>query len=70
MTIIYLLNSLVNGTQNILCEMKHKFNLYQNSNFIFIKKNYLYKKFIFIKNQILSLSKFYLIFSINYLDIF
>jgi len=51
MTIIYLLDSLVNGTQNTLCEMKHKFYLYQNSNFIFIKKiNY-----IFIKNQNLSL---------------
>jgi len=43
---IYLLNNLVNDTRNILCEMKHKFYLYQNSNFIFIKKiNY-----IFIEN--------------------
>jgi len=48
MTIIYSLNSLVNDTQNILCEMKHTFYLYQNSKFIFIKKiNY-----IFIENQI------------------
>jgi len=37
---------------------KTKFYLYQKS------------KFIFIKNQILSLSKFYLIFTINSLDIF
>jgi len=42
MTIIYSLNSLVNVTRNILCEMKHKFyvyhKFYRNSNFIFIKK--------------------------------
>jgi len=53
MTIIYLLNSSVNGTRNTLCEIKHKFYVYQNSNFIFIKKSitslskikfYLYKK--------------------------
>jgi len=65
MTIIYLLNSLVNGTQNILCEMKYKFYFYQNSAFIFIKKiNY-----IFIENQILSLSKikFYLYKKSNYI---
>jgi len=60
---------------------KIKFYLYKKSNdifnkisnFIFIKtKFYLYQKskFIFIKNQILSLLKFYLIFAINYLDIF
>jgi len=30
MTIIYSLNTLVNGTQNTLCEMKHKFYVYQN----------------------------------------
>jgi len=65
---IYSLNSLVNGIWNTLCEMKHKFYFYQNSNFIFIKKSityiskikfYLYKKLndIFIKYQILSLSK-------------
>jgi len=36
MTIIYSPNSLVNSTQNSLCEMKHKFYVYQNSNFIFI----------------------------------
>jgi len=42
----------------ILSLSKRKFYLYQKS------------KFIFIKNQILSLSKFYLIFAINYLDIF
>jgi len=41
MTIIYSLNSLVNGTRNtfFLYKMKHKFYLYQNSNFIFIKKS-------------------------------
>jgi len=53
MKIIYSLNSLVNGTPNTLCEMKHKFYVYQNSNFIFMKKSitslskikfYLYKK--------------------------
>jgi len=35
-------------------------------------KLYLYQKskFIFIKNQILSLSKFSFLFDINYLDIF
>jgi len=51
MTIIYLLNSLVNGTQNILCEMKYKFYFYQKLKF------YLYQKinYIFIENQILSL---------------
>jgi len=104
MTIIYSLNSLVNNTQNTLCEIKHKFYVYQKSNFIFWKKSitflskikfyllknqmislkkyqilslsktkfYLYQKskFIFAKNQILSLSNFYLIFAINYLDIF
>jgi len=48
MTIIHSLNSLVNGTQNILCEMKLclsklKFYLYQKLNYIFIE------------NQILSL---------------
>jgi len=42
MTIIYSVNSLVT---KIIFELKHKFYLYQNSNFIFIKK------------QILSLSK-------------
>jgi len=35
MTIIYSLNSLVNNTQNTLCEIKHKFYVYQKSNFIF-----------------------------------
>jgi len=51
MTIIYSINSLVNGTLNTLCKMKYKFYAYQNSNFIFIKKiNY-----IFIENQNLSL---------------
>jgi len=43
------------------------------SNFISIKnKFYLYQKskFIFIKNRILSLSNFYSLFSINYLDFF
>jgi len=51
MTIIYSLNGLVNSTPNTLCEIKHKFYVYQNSNFIFIKKiNY-----IFMENQILSL---------------
>jgi len=57
MSIIYLLNNLVNSTPNILCQIKYKFYLYQNSNFIFIKK-----KIIFIRNQNLSLSKikFYL----------
>jgi len=46
-----------------------KFYLYQKPHSIFIKKS----KFTFIKNlknQILSLSKFYLIFAINYLDFF
>jgi len=38
MTIIYSINSLVNDAPNILCEIKHKFYVYQNSNFIFIKK--------------------------------
>jgi len=38
MIIIYSLNSLANGTRNTLCETKHKFYVYQNSNFIFIKK--------------------------------
>jgi len=49
MTIIYSLNSLVNGTRNTLCEMKVKLYLYENS--------YLYQKinYIFIENQILSL---------------
>jgi len=42
----------------ILSQSKTKVYLYQKS------------KFIFIKNEILSLSKFYLIFSIDYLDIF
>jgi len=42
MTIIYLLNSLVNGIRNILCEIKHKFYelkfyLYQKINYIFIE---------------------------------
>jgi len=41
--IISSLNSLVNGTRNILSEMKHKFYLYQKLNYIFIE------------NQILSL---------------
>jgi len=54
MMIIYSLNSLVNGTRNTLCEIKHKFYVYQNSNFIFIKKIqlHLYRKsnFIFMKN--------------------
>jgi len=45
MIIIYLLNSLVNGTRNTLCEMKHKFYLYQKINYIFIE------------NKILSLLK-------------
>ena len=39
MTITYSLNSLVNCIGNILCEMKHKFYVYQNSNFIFIQKS-------------------------------
>jgi len=61
MTIIYSLNSLVNGARNTLCEMKHKFYIYQNSNFIFIKKSitflskikfYLYKKSNEIFNKI------------------
>jgi len=61
MTIIYSLNSLVNGTRSTLCEMKHKFYVYQNSNFIFIKKSitslskikfYLYKKSNDIFNKI------------------
>jgi len=51
MTIIYSLNNLVNRTENTLCGMKHKFYIYQNLNFIFIKKI----NFIFIENQILSL---------------
>jgi len=42
----------------ILSISETKFHIYQKS------------KFIFIKNQILSLSKFYFIFAINYLDIF
>jgi len=50
MTIIYLLNSLVNGIRNTLCEMKHKF--------IFIKTRILslLKKLI----TFLSKIKFYL----------
>jgi len=51
MRIIYSLNSLVNNTPNTLYEMKHKFYVYQDLNFIFIKKSiiskikfYLYKK--------------------------
>jgi len=61
MTIIYSLNSLVNGTWNTLCEIKYKFYCYQNSNFIFIKKLitslskikfYLYKKSNDIFNKI------------------
>jgi len=64
MTTIYSLNSLVNGTRNTLCEMKHKFYVHQNSNFIFIKKSitslskikfYLYKK---IKLYVYLISKF------------
>jgi len=52
MTIIYLLKFNY-GTLNTLYKMKHKFYIYQNSNFIFIKKLitslskikfYLYKK--------------------------
>jgi len=65
MIIIYSLNSLVNGTQSTLFGMEHKFYLYQNSNFMFIKKSInLYRKsnFIFIKNQNLSLSKINFIF--------
>ena len=69
MTIIYLLNNLVNGTQNTLCEIKYKFYFYQNLNFIFIKKSitslskikfYLHRKtnFIFIKNQMIFLIKY------------
>jgi len=42
MTIIYSLNSLVNGIPNNLYEMKHKFYIYQKSNFIFIKKSTTY----------------------------
>jgi len=61
---------------------KIKFYLYKKNQMIFLikyqilslskTKFYLYQKskFIFIKNQILSLSKSYLIFAINYLDIF
>jgi len=50
---MYSLTNLVNGTPNTLCEMKDKFYLYQNLNFIFIKKSitslskikfYLYKR--------------------------
>jgi len=52
MIIIYSLNSLVNSTRNT-CEMKYKFYVYQNSNFIFIEKiNY-----ISIKNKILLYKK-------------
>jgi len=63
MTIIYSLNSLVNSAWNTLCEMKHKFYLYQNSNFIFIKKSitflskikfYFYNKSNDIFNKILN----------------
>jgi len=36
MTIIYSLNSLINGTRNTLYEMKHKFYLYQKINYILI----------------------------------
>jgi len=59
MTNIYSLNSLVNGTRITLCETKQNFYLYQNSNFIFIKKSitsfskiklYLYK----ISNDIIN----------------
>jgi len=44
--------------------IKIKFYLYQKLNSIFIKNQiYLYQK---LKNEILSLSKIYLIFAINY----
>jgi len=61
MTIIYSLNNLVNGTQKSLCELKHKFYVYQNSNFIFIKTSIISLskiKFYFIKNQLISLIKY------------
>jgi len=48
MTNIYSLNSLVNGTGNNLCEMEHKFYLYENSIFIFIKNQlHFYQKIKF-----------------------
>jgi len=50
MTIIYSLNRFGYGTQNTLCEMKHKFYVYEYSNFMFIKKS-----ITSFENQILSL---------------
>jgi len=61
MTIIYLPNSLVNGTWNTICKMKYKFYLYQNWNLSLSKyQSHLYRKsnLIFIKNQMISLIKY------------